>query len=328
MTQKRYFNYGEPASAAIFKEMLSGLTGKTILSGGELGVSAPDRVVISPIWVAMDSPRTTESGAARANLLLYEDSTKQLQVTLSSAAANYTITYRHSDVDVFGGNAAELKLEAGLLRNANLADGLVIGYVLYPGGGVPLSNYMLIAPPAERVEALTSPADGLMQTPPFHSMLNYHLGGPIPYVSTVDDTTWRQCYEIDNRPNTVPSIDRLRWSYMVPRVPPQTITLDYVQETGLQITLDIEDSDGSVSTATWAPGATMLTGMLTNDFTSDFALETVAGQSLVRRRVRITNGNFEPGKRFRIQATVQTAAGKRTLIAGAGHSPYRLPFAG
>lgn len=334
MTQHRYFDFGVPASASIFKEMLSGLTGKTVLSGGEIGVASvtppaqPDRITIQPVWLAMDSPRLTEQGTKRATVLLYEDEPKQLIVPTTSAAANYTITYRHTDADIFGGNAAVLALESGLLQNPNIVDGLVLGYVLYPGGGVGLTPSMIVAAPKARIEALTSVGDGLFLTPPFPGMVYRHTGGPIPVFDTIDDPIWKQCAQIDNQANASPSIDQFRWSFIVGPVPPQTITFDYVQETGQVITMAIEDSEGNVSSSSWGPGLVVLPDMLTQDFTSDFVLETAAGQQLRRRRLRITNGSFTPGKRFRVQATVQTAASKRTLVASVGHSTYRLPFAG
>lgn len=334
MTQHRYFDFGEPASASIFKEMLSGLTGKTVLSGGEISVASvvppaqPDRLVIQPVWIALNSPRLTEQGTKRAAVLMYEDEPKQLTVPTSSAAAKYTIVYRHTDADIFGGNAAVLTLDSGLLQNQNIDDGLVLGYVLYPGGGVGLTNQMIIEVPKARIEALSSPGEGLFLTPPFTGMLYRHTGGPIPTVDTVDDPLFDQCFQIDNRNNIVPAIDRMRWSFVVGPRPPGTITLDYVQETGQVITLDIEDSEGNVSTTSWAPTSTVLPSMLTQDFVSDYVLETHSGQQLRRRRLRITNGIFTPGKRFRIQATVQTAAAKRTLVASVGHSPYDQPFAG
>lgn len=334
MTQHRYFNFGEPASASLFKEMLSGLTGKTVLSGGEIGVASvlppaqPDRLTIQPVWIALDSPRLTEQGTKRAAVLLYEDEAKQLIVPTSSAAANYTIVYRHTDADIFGGNAAVLSLDSGLLQNANITDGLVLGYVLYPGGGIGLTDLMIIEAPKMRIEARASVGEGMFLTPPFASLLFQNIGGPPSIFSTVDDPGFRQVAQLDNRGNLAPSIDQMRWSFIVGPMPPQSITFDYVQETGQVITIDIEDSDGNVSTSLWGPGVTVLPNMLTQDFVSDFILETFAGQNLRRRRLRITNGNFTPGKRFRIQATVQTAAAKRTLVASVGHTTYNQPFAG
>lgn len=335
MTQHRYFDFGVPASASIFKEMLSGLTGKTVLSGGEIGVAAvtpptqPDRITIQPVWVSLDSPRVTQQGTKRAALLLYEDETKQLIVPITSAAANYTVVYRHTDADIFGGNAAALTLDFGLLKNENLNDGIVLGYVLYPGGAIGLNETMIVPAPQARLQAVSSPADGMFLTPPFTSMLATRTAGPFPNISTVDDTEFGNVMLIDNQLGTVPSIDQFRWAFIVGREAPHNITLDYVQETGQQITLDIEDSEGNVSTSSWSPTATVLSSMLTSDFTQDYVLQTSStGQQLRRRRLRITNGTFTPGKRFRVQATIQTAAAKRTLVASVGHSTYRQPFSG
>jgi hypothetical protein len=55
MSQKRYFNYGDAAHAASFKEAFAGLTGKGVLHGGGLHVSTPDRIVVEPIWFVTES---------------------------------------------------------------------------------------------------------------------------------------------------------------------------------------------------------------------------------------------------------------------------------
>ena len=334
MTQHRYFDYGIEASASVFKAMLAGLTSKTILRGGEIGVASavpptqPDRITIQPFWVMLDSPRTTQQGTQRASLLLHEDEPKQLRVPITSAAANYTVVLRHTDVDLEGGNAAVLTLDFGLLRNQNLTDGLVLGYVLYPGGGGGLTDLMLIQMPRDRIEGLSSPADGVFSVPPFSSVLYRHMGGPLPLRATIDDAQFRHCEQFDNRLNTSASIDQLRWCFVCGPQPPRTLTFDYVHDTGQEITIDLEDTLGRVSSSRWGGGATVLSYMLTQDFASDHTLETIAGQQLRRRRLRITNGTFEPGKRFRMQANITTAAGRRTLITGAGHSTWNQPFAG
>lgn len=334
--QHRYFNFGEPASAAIFKEMLSGITGKCVLSGGDIGIATPaitnpptqpDRIIINPVWVMLDSPRLTEQGMTRANVLLFEDEVKQMIVPIGSSASNWTIVYRHNDADVIGGNSAALTLDSGLIRSQDIPDGVALGYVLYPGGGVGLNPTMIIQAPREKLQAHSDPTDGMILTPPFTSMLYTYLGAsPMPGFDTIDDPVWRQCLQIDNTASLVPSLDRLRWSFVVGAVPPRSIVLDYVQETSQQITLDIEDTEGNVSSG-WGSG-TVLSQMLTQDFSSDFVLETQGSQQLRRRRLRITNGQFTQGKRFRVQATISTPAAKRTLVTGAGFSTYNQPFAG
>lgn len=331
--QHRYFDYGDAATASLYKEMLTGISDKTVLRGGELGVvtavapDQPDRILIQPVWVMLSSPRSTEQGTARANVLLYEDEPQQLRVPTSSASAKYTIVYRHTDQDTKGGSAAVLTLDYGLLQNQNIDNGIVLGYVLYPGGGVGLDESMLVQAPQARIQAVSSVGDGVLMCPPFSQMVQTHLGGQRPIITTVDDESFGHAYEIDNRANSTQSTDRLRWSFFVGRDPPRGITFDYVQETGQTITIDVEDSEGKISSLHWGAGS-VLRGMITNDFSTDFVLATYNNQSLRRRRLRITGGSFIPGKRFRVQATVQTASGKRTLVCGVGHTTYCQPFAG
>lgn len=327
MSQKRYYDYGTAAHASVFKEALSGLTGKGVLSGGDLHVSSPDRIVVEPIWFVTESPRPTETIVYRNNLIIHEDEAKQLLVVLSSAAANYSIVYRHTDVDVSGGSGAVLSLESGLKTSESIEDGLVVGYLVHPGGGVPLNDTMLISAPKARVQALASPGDGQYMTPPFHGMVvTYPSVGPRSAISSTEDTVLGQVLVLDNQSNMTASTTYLRWTYVCPAQKPGSISIDYVQDVGQTVSLDIQDTDGNVSSNTL--GTSVLAGMLMSDFSSDTLLESYSGQEVRRRRLRIANGTYTAGKRFRVQATVQTAGARVSRITSVGHGPYRLPFAG
>lgn len=330
MTQLRYFDYGLEATAAAFKEMLSGLAGRAVMAGCELGVAPPDRVIVQPGWVMLDSPRATAFGNERANVLLHESEPRQLLVPISTSPAVYTIMYRHDDVDAIGGQAAQLVLEPGTLVNANQSNGTVVGYVVYPGGAVQLTNAMVVPAARIRMEDRDNPGAGHYLTPPWSGMTWVHTGaGASPTVSMIDDPQFGQIVQVDNRTNTTPTIDLLRWTFMVQEGPPGSLVLDYVVETGQVIGLDVRDTGGNSSNATLpaiAPG-TLLGSMLVQDF-SDVIVESPGGTDVKRRRLRIANGTYQSGRRFVVQATVQTAAGKRTCITAAGHSRYRAPIPG
>jgi len=323
--QHRFFDSGAAATALLFKEQLGGLCGKTVLTGGELGVESANRILVAPVWVALDSPHVTVQGTSRVGVLVFEDLDQVFTVPITSAPANYTLTCRHTDTDIEGGNPAVFALEPGLLANNSISDGLAVGYVLYPGGAVGLTNQMLIEAPRMHIEAVSTPGDGQFQLPPFVcSVLN--VGGqPSTVVNGVDDPVFKSSFVLDNTANALPSLDQIRFTYVAGSLQPSTITIDYVVETGQTITLDIEDTEGNCSSATL--GTAVQPNMLTSD-ASDFTLETYGLQTVKRKRLRITNGTFVSGKRFRVQATIQTPAGKRTVLTSTGHSTYRLPFPG
>jgi hypothetical protein len=327
VTQLRYFDFGVEATAAAFKEMLAGLTGRGVLSGGELGVAAPDRLIVQPVWLVLDSPRATAYGNERANLLLHETEPRQLIVPITTGPQVYTVMYRHDDVDAEGGEAARLTLEPGALINQNQTNGTVLGYVVYPGGAVQLTQAMVVPAPRDRVQAIDTPGSGQYVTPPGTGMSWVHTGGNTPVVETIDDPAFGQCTHVDNRTNATPTIDLLRWTFVVPDGPPGSVSIDYVVETGQTIALDIRDTGGNSSVSTLpaiSPG-TLLGSMLVQDF-PDVTVESTG--PVKRRRLRIANGTYQSGRRFTIQATVQTAAGRRTIVTAVGHSRYRAPIAG
>ena len=71
--QHRFFDSGAAATALLFKEQLGGLCGKTVLTGGELGVESTNRILVAPVWVALDSPHVTVQGTSRVGVLVFED---------------------------------------------------------------------------------------------------------------------------------------------------------------------------------------------------------------------------------------------------------------
>lgn len=328
MTQHRYIDYGVDATAALLKEMLTGLTGKGVLSGGELGVSGLDRIIVNPVWISLFSPRETPVGTTQNTVLLHEDQPLQLTVPITSTAASYTIIYRHTDADVNGGTRATMALEPGWVLDQNVSNGCVVGWVAYPGGAVPVAQPMLIQAPQFRVQPVNSPGQALVALPPF-DLLTAHLDGPVSvFQNGIEDANAKAVFVVDNTIGTAPSREYLRWTWTVPDWPLRSISIDYVVDNNQTITLDIQDTSGYSSVSTLPGTVAVLPNMLTNDFAQDATVETYAGGTVLvkRRRVRITNGTFTPGKRFRVQATIQTAPGRRTLVTASAISGYAAPI--
>lgn len=155
--QRRYFNFGAPVSSSSFKALFGGLTHKSVLQGGQLSVSPPSSVLIQPFWVVFSS-----------GVVLNETAVQSVQVPISSTNLNFTITYRHTDGELIGGNEATLQVEPGFLdqEDVALANGVVLAYVAYTGSG-PLQQSHLIAPPTQVLGAHVSKGDGDFRFPPF-----------------------------------------------------------------------------------------------------------------------------------------------------------------
>jgi hypothetical protein len=136
MSQKRIQDYGSPIVAQSLKSLTDSITTAGILSGNEFVSESERRIRINP------GACVTHQG-----VIIVEDEAKTLSMeSNTSSAVDYTIYYLHEDVDISGGVAAELILESGLLTS-DVVKGCILGYVRYPGGGIPLEQSHFIQPP-------------------------------------------------------------------------------------------------------------------------------------------------------------------------------------
>lgn len=131
MSQKRFLNFGTTADAGKTKAIVQQLFGAQLLRGDVPFFSTlpPDQLIIQPHAVVFDS-----------GLVLVEDEVVAVTVVTGSPSANYTIYYEHIDEDQIGGAAATLRTVGGL--QTSITNGVVLGWVVYPGGAVPLDNTM------------------------------------------------------------------------------------------------------------------------------------------------------------------------------------------
>lgn len=134
MTQRRIQDFGSPVTANSLKDINSSYSDPGVLQGFEFVAEGADRLRINP------GRAVTDNG-----VIIIEDEAKFLEVSNTSNPADYTVYYDHNDVQVTGGTPAELVLESGLLTS-DVVSGVILGYIRYPGGGVPLSGTHFILP--------------------------------------------------------------------------------------------------------------------------------------------------------------------------------------
>lgn len=139
MSQKRIQDFGSPVIAKSFKLLSQAITDAGVLDGHEFIVDAADRMRINP------GTCVTNQG-----VILLEDEVKILTIQNTSIPADYTIYYSHEDADISGGIAAILTMDSGLLTTS-VVNGVILGYVRYPGGGVPLDQSNFIQPPKIKI---------------------------------------------------------------------------------------------------------------------------------------------------------------------------------
>lgn len=133
--QRRIQDYGSPITASSLKNLSSSFSGPAILSGFEFTVEASARIRINP------GTAITDQG-----VVITETEAKTLNVP-TTAASDFTVYYYHVDQNVSGGASAVLTLASGVLHPPDIS-GVILGYIKYPGGGVPLDESFFVQPPA------------------------------------------------------------------------------------------------------------------------------------------------------------------------------------
>jgi hypothetical protein len=134
MSQRRFINFGADANASKIKETHQQFFSRQVLRADPpfFQALAPDQLVLSPHSVIFEN-----------GVVLIEDELTQFTIPTTAPSANYTLAYEHEDVDIVGGVAATLTLKGGLLSEVD--NGVVLGWVKYPGGSVALDDAMLYA---------------------------------------------------------------------------------------------------------------------------------------------------------------------------------------
>lgn len=143
MSQTRIQDYGSLVVASSLKVLAGSFVRSSILSGNEFVVDASNRMRINP------GTAITYQG-----VIIIEDEPQFLGVSLGSNPADYTVYYAHQDQLVSGGVPAILTIEPGLFDSASI-QGVILGYVRYPGGAVPLNSSMFIQPKAASIGSVT-----------------------------------------------------------------------------------------------------------------------------------------------------------------------------
>lgn len=133
MTQRRYIDYGAEAIASGIKNILASFITPGILSGGNFIANAADRLLIEPFSVIQHN-----------GIIIDESEAQYLTIPNTTPAMNYTVVYSHTDQDVIGGEPALLELFSGIQTIETVTDGIILGWVIYPGGSIPLNSNMFI----------------------------------------------------------------------------------------------------------------------------------------------------------------------------------------
>jgi hypothetical protein len=144
VAQQRINIYGSLIDTADLPTMVSSLFQPGRYLGCNFEVGGVNRLRVSP-----------GSALLPDGVLIIEDESKELLIGNSSFAADYTIIYQLDDSRILGGSPATLRATAGITRQSAFTDAVVLGWVRYPGGAIPLSEAHFTQPFHLRVSPKT-----------------------------------------------------------------------------------------------------------------------------------------------------------------------------
>src|ERR1035437_1450553 len=173
--QNIYIATGDPVTAAAIQNILDALAAPAIMNGFNLTAPASDQIALSP------GSALTDSG-----VIINESEIGIIQFTQIVQPANYTIFYSYTPSTNFGGNPAVLTLQPGLLQPSTFSNGVLIGWLQYPGASVPLTNSMFVSAKRVRLDAPAAQKSGVFETQyaPFSPELTLQVAsGPLPTLS-------------------------------------------------------------------------------------------------------------------------------------------------
>lgn len=110
MSQRRIWNYGDTFTSERATVAMAALHSSGVYSGFDVTITDVDTFTLNPGFLLLPS-----------GLLVEETSAIEMRIApLPAAATNYTITVRHVDADIIGGQAATYALEPGLLTPSSI----------------------------------------------------------------------------------------------------------------------------------------------------------------------------------------------------------------
>jgi len=129
MAQQRVYNYGAVVEATLDNAARYTIASKGVYRGFDLGVNASGNIELS-----------TGYGVQHNGIVWYETDVREIGGTFTppSTATDYTVYATHDNVEIFGGAPVEYHVSTGILTD--VSNGVILGWIRHPGGGVALSS--------------------------------------------------------------------------------------------------------------------------------------------------------------------------------------------
>lgn len=175
MPQHRDTNFGATATSQAENDNNFALSTKGVFRGLDLGVSTSgtNRLTLAAGY-----------GLQHDGVIWQEDLEVIVTFLPPGSAENYTVTARHDNRQILGGVAVDYDYEPGLLTNDTVLNGVVLGWIYHPGGGVPLAVEHLQSVPKnlpEELAHLTADTVPIELIPPYDRAVVTSVGLDLTY---------------------------------------------------------------------------------------------------------------------------------------------------
>lgn len=296
MVQRRIQDYGTLAEAIDIKTIIYGLARSSVLQGFRFGVAGVSKLRI------FAGVAVTDQG-----VMIIEDEIQELDIPITAGAQDYTVIYDHIDEDISGGIPADIKLSSGILAAADIR-GVVLGYIKYPGGAVPLNAGFFLQEPEiilrnfipNRLNSewlLPIKGNGYIQT---------SSSGSAFTLSDVFDASGFYLRMQNNVPGPTLATATFTFPFKVSDIPFSLFQARMQVDIGASIEFKLLDSSGNIVDITVAPVGS----------SQDF---TLYSYNVAKEAVQT------PNTLVYLQMFLNVSTTKQVKLQGIGLSPYNLP---
>lgn len=307
MPQQRYINFGDTVLARRINEISTAIVDKGVLTGANFSVGLTGNSLrVGPNKVMLEELLLIETG--NTDLLLGFGNPP----TLPQDATDWTIIYEHINQDIQGGVPANMLAVEGIFGFNELANSTVLGWVRYPGGGVPLSAEMFLEAPKLQVRNPQNFSTDI-KVPPFVPNIHLISESPSPNSSTqvdkFDVLTLKAFMELTNVSASISTITQY-FPFAAGPQPSNRILIEASTDLGASVTVSLVSEDGTVFPAE--------NGTISNtsglfESREVFVLDVEADK-------------FKENRPFFVSLTTQLNPGRKALISLVGVSSNFLPF--
>lgn len=300
MAQRRFINFGDTVLAERINEISTAIVAPGVLSGGEFTLFDASTLSVGPNEVMLQT------------LLLAEDTATLVPIPLTSDAKDYTVVYEHINANVLGGVPAQVLLLEGIFAFDALANTIVLGWVRYPGGSVPLStSFFVEAPKLQITNPPTFPSDVLI--PPYLGTIHVQDEAPIPgtiiQTDVYEPAQTKAFLELENTDTVIETIVHF-FPFVTKLDPPQRLILEASSELATSLTAELVAEDGTV-------------------FQAENSTITNTSNLFEFREMRVLDldeSKFPPNRPYFVSVTSQLNPGRKVFISIVGANENFLPF--